>query len=61
MPYPVPEQPTPAPAEEEEDTPTHAQEELKELMSIHHSFTRLLEKMGVDPCVDYQEQKLKTF
>ena len=59
VPYPVPEQLTPAPADEEEDTPTHTQEELKELMSIHHSFTRLLEKMGVDPCADYQEQKVE--
>ena len=59
VPYPVPEQPTLAPADEEEDTPTHTQEELKELMSIHHSFTRLLEKMGVDPCADYQEQKVE--
>ena len=27
-------------------------------MAIHHSFTKLLEKMGVDPCADYQEQKV---
>ena len=28
-------------------------------MAIHHSFTKLLEKMGVDPCADYQEQKVE--
>ena len=60
VPYPVPSKPTPTPAEEEEeqDTASHSQEDLKELMAIHHSFTKLLEKMGVDPCADYQEQKV---
>ena len=61
VPYPVPSKPTPTPAEEEEeqDTASHSQEDLKELMAIHHSFTKLLEKMGVDPCTDYQEQKVE--
>ena len=61
VPYPVPSKPTPTPAEEEEeqDTASHSQEDLKELMAIHHSFTKLLEKMGVDPCADYQEQKVE--
>ena len=60
VPYPVPFKPTPTPAEEEEeqDTASHSQEDLKELMAIHHSFTKLLEKMGVDPCADYPEQKV---
>ena len=61
VPYPVPSKPTPAPAEEEgdQDTASHSQEDLKELMAIHHSFTKLLEKLGVDPCADYQEQKVE--
>ena len=51
--------PTPAEEEEEQDSASHSQEDIKELMAIHHSFTKLLEKMGVDPCADYQEQKVE--
>ena len=49
VPYPVPSKATATPAEEEEeqDTASHCQEDLKKLMAIHHSFTKLLEKMGV--------------
>ena len=61
VPYPVPSKPTPTPAEgeEEQNSDSHSPEDIKELMAIHHSFTKLLEKMGVDPCADYQEQKVE--
>ena len=61
VPYPAPSKPisTPAEEEEEQDSASHNPEDIKELMAIHHSFTKLLEKMGVDPCADYQEQKVE--
>ena len=44
---------------DEEDTPTHTREELKELLSIHHTFTKFILKMGVDPCKAFEEDKVE--
>ena len=40
-------------------TPTHTKEELEELLKLHHAFTKLIKKMGVDPCKDFKESNVK--
>ena len=40
-------------------TPTHTKEELEQLLKIHHAFTKLIQKMGVDPCKDFKDSRVK--
>ena len=40
-------------------TPTHKKEELEELLKMHHSFTKLITKMGVDPCKAFKEARVQ--
>ena len=40
-------------------TPTHKKEELEELLKMHHSFTKLITKMGVDPCKVFKEARVQ--
>ena len=56
VPYPQPEQPVaPSPTK-----PTHTDEELKQLLKIHHQFTKVILKMGVDPCKKFKEAKVES-
>ena len=56
MPYPQPEQPVPP----SPTKPTHTDEELKQLLKIHHKFTKVILKMGVDPCKKFKEAKVES-
>ena len=35
------------------------EEQTKQLLEIHHSLTKLLQTMGVDPCKEYENSKLE--
>ena len=56
MPYPQPEQPVPP----SPTKPTHTDEELKQLLKIHHQFTKVILKVGVDPCKKFKEAKVES-
>ena len=56
VPYPQPEVPVPpSPIK-----PTHTDEQLKEMLKIHHQFTKVILKMGVDPCKKFKEAKVES-
>ena len=41
-------------------TPTHTKQELDQLLKIHHEVTKLIKKMGVDPCKDFKDSRVKS-
>ena len=56
IPYPQAEG---APTTPSKDTPKYSMEEMDSLLKIHHQFTKLILKFGVDPCKAYKEQNVK--
>ena len=56
IPYPQAEG---APTTPSKDTPKYSKEEMDSLLKIHHQFTKLILKLGVDPCKAFKEQNVK--
>ena len=48
-----------APTTPTKDTPKYSREEMDSLLKIHHQFTKLILRLGVDPCKAYKEQNVK--
>ena len=56
LPYP---QAAGAPTTPTKDTPKYSREEMDSLLKIHHQFTKLILRLGVDLCKAYKEQNVK--
>ena len=56
FPYPQAEE---APTTPTKDTPKYSREEMDSLLKIHHQFTKLILRLGVDPCKAFKEQNVK--
>ena len=56
LPYPKAEG---APTTPTKDTPKYSREEMDSFLKIHHQFTKLILRLGVDPCKAYKEQNVK--